>query len=670
MINNFKILGKSILSNEGYDSLSESEKIKLYLFYQSIVPVQKDQAEFAIAINFDTQKKQFRFEADKETRLENRSYFFAFPVGASNDKKKFLVTNSMMPLYSKIFSDSVKYLKKVRSDKKSKKRIDKTISPDYDKFLDSMQQTFYVTQEKECILNKELMAADQREEFDKIEQELLEKQKKSAPIPIEKIYATFIEKKFPQKITIALIKIDGKHILEYDQYNSSYIQLVYYDLFERFFIKDGIKNYRCHLCHSKTECTGKISFPMKFFGTTNPLFFGDLNHKKHLNSFAICRECFQEVITGMKYVANELNEYLLGIPCYLIPAFDEKEQNFEKKYKKIFNLIKTDKKGYQQEIDEINSLIKQSEKKSFAFSLLFYDSPPGKQDFTVIKFISHLEYRQLKDYLNFFDHYNNLYKLYQFDGKIFVNLITIRNLLFSSRKKMDSKIYRKDLLDLFADFVYGKSISYHMCIKRFMNIFKHNFLDSKRNVNKLAAFQLIIILSVFNRIKPLTGVKKMSVTNGNVFTTVYDDRFINFFETHKEIYENEFHRQGLFLLGTLINSIISEQLKKRGKNEDLNAQGKGLSSTFMKKLNYNGISPRRVHRLVAEVKNYAQIYNIYEPKGIWGSIMDRLQGIEQSRLNSEEIVFYILTGISFSNYLAIEHATKKQGEKINGTDSK
>ncbi|KPA10979.1 hypothetical protein MHK_008813 [Candidatus Magnetomorum sp. HK-1] len=92
----------------------------------------------------------------------------------------------MMPLYSKIFSDSVKYLKKVRSDKKSKKRIDKTISPDYDKFLDSMQQTFYVTQEKECILNKELMAADQREEFDKIEQELLEKQKKSAPIPNQK----------------------------------------------------------------------------------------------------------------------------------------------------------------------------------------------------------------------------------------------------------------------------------------------------------------------------------------------------------------------------------------------------------------------------------------------------------------------------------------------------
>ncbi|MBF0449915.1 MAG: hypothetical protein HQK75_04375 [Candidatus Magnetomorum sp.] len=669
MIRNFKILGESVLKNDAYNSMSELEKIKSYLFYQSIVPNQKDPAEFAIAINFDTKKKQFRFELDKEIRRDNRLYFFAFSVGAPRDKKKFLATNAMEPLYSIVFSDAIDYLKKIRSDKKSKKRIDKIIDPVYDALLETMQQTYYIEQEKGFILNKELMAPDQKEEFNQIEQELLEKQKNSTPIPIIEVYKKFIEKKFPQ-ITIAMIKIDGKHILDFDQYRDAYIQLVYYDLFERFFIKDVIiKNHSCHLCNSKTECTGKISFPMNFFGTTNSLFFGDLdNKKKLLDSFSICRDCLQEVKTGMKYIANSLNEYLLGIPCYLIPEFDEAESDFEKKYSLIFKLLKTDKKGYQHEIDEINLLIKKSDKKSFAFCLLFYDSPPGKQDFTVLKLISHLEYRQLKESLKFFDHYNSLYSLYQFDNNIHVTINTIRNLLFQSQKKSDAKTYRKDLLDLFSDFVYGKSISYHMCIKRFINKFKHTFLDSKRNVNKLSAFQLIIILSVFNSIKPLTGVKKMSMTNGNVLTTVYDERFIKFFETHKEIYENEFHRQGLFLLGTLINTIISEQLKKRIKNEDSNTSAKGLSSTFMKKLNFNGISPRRVQRLVAEVKNYSQIYNIYEPKGIWGNIMDRLQGIEQSSLNGEEIVFYILTGISFSNYLAMTHATKKQGEKIDGNN--
>ena len=659
MIFSFKNLGQSIFNNNHYENMSSFEKKMFYLLNQSIVPVPKenDASEFAIAIHFDTQKKQFRFEADKEIRMDNRAYFLAFPVGAPRDKKKLLVTNTIEPLYSNIFIDSIEYLKKKRKEKKIKTQIRST----YDDFLREMHDTYYLNSGKKSILDRDLMAADQKDECDIIEQELLEKQKKSDPIPVENIYKKFIEKNFSKNIQIALIKIDGKHILEIEQYREDYIQLVYYDLFDRFFIEDGINNVLCHLCQATTECTGKISFPMKFFGTTNSLFFNDLSEKKQINSFAICRNCLQEVLTGMKYVANELSEYLLGIPCYLIPGLDQAEMRFEKKYKKIFKLLKTKNKGYQDEINEINTLIAKSEKKSFAFSFLFYDSPPGKQEFTILKLISHLEYRQLKEYLSYFEYYNNEYNLYQFENKS-VHLVTMQRLLFPYQKNIDIKKYRKDLLDLFADFVYGKSISYNMCIRRFVSIFKQNFHDQKIEVKSLEAFQMIIILSVLYKIKPLTGVKKMSETNGKIYTKVYHEKIMDFFETHKEIYENEYHRQGLFLLGTLINSIVRKQINKRDK-EHVDKTSKKLSGTFMKKLNYQGISPRRVHRLVSEVKNYAQIYDIYEPEGIWGSIMDRLQGIEMSRLNNDEIVFYILTGISFSNYLAMAHSKDKKGEK-------
>jgi len=83
------------------------------------------------------------------------------------------------------------------------------------------------------------------------------------------------------------------------------------------------------------------------------------------------------------------------------------------------------------------------------------------------------------------------------------------------------------------------------------------------------------------------------------------------------------------------------------------------SSTFLKKLNYNGIPARRINKLVAEVQNYALIYNIYEELGIWGVMMDRLQGIEKSTMKGEEIVFYILTGISFNRYLGLTKNLKK-----------
>ena len=46
---------------------------------------------------------------------------------------------------------------------------------------------------------------------------------------------------------------------------------------------------------------------------------------------------------------------------------------------------------------------------------------------------------------------------------------------------------------------------------------------------------------------------------------------------------------------------------------------------------------------------YAKIYNIKKP-GIWGNIFDRIQGIENSKLSPSEVLFYILSGISFSKY--------------------
>jgi CRISPR-associated protein Csh1 len=122
------------------------------------------------------------------------------------------------------------------------------------------------------------------------------------------------------------------------------------------------------------------------------------------------------------------------------------------------------------------------------------------------------------------------------------------------------------------------------------------------------------------------------------------------------------------LLGTVINSIVKAQRKKSpDKAQEGEAQGqrRKLSSTFMRKLNFSGIPARRVNRLVGEVQNYYQIYNkdIYEEPGIWGNIMDRLQGIEGSSMNPEEIIFYILSGISYGNYIGmIKGMEKREGK--------
>ena len=160
----------------------------------------------------------------------------------------------------------------------------------------------------------------------------------------------------------------------------------------------------------------------------------------------------------------------------------------------------------------------------------------------------------------------------------------------------------------------------------------------------------------------------MEGNTGDTVTEIQNKDYRKFFEAHRTIYENNFHRQGLFLIGTVINSIVSAQRKKSSdKTQESEEQGqrRKLSSTFMRKLNLSGIPARRVNRLVGEVQNFFQIYNknIYEEPGIWGNIMDRLQGIEESSMYPEEIVFYILTGISYANYIGMKKVMEKKEGK-------
>lgn len=658
MINSFRMLGKSILQKAGYyDTKDENLKREIYLKNQSIVPKQRENGpEHAIAINFDTHKREFTFELEKEITPGNRDYFFAFSVGAPNDQKKFLSTNNMGSFYKKLFNDSLSYLEERRRKNKTKKWFSENISKDYDNRIKQIQDTFYAKDGKDYILNKEMIKADKKESLHKIEEKLKGKQKNSSkPIPVEALYNTFInmellgnegksEDKFPP---VFLAKINEKSILEYKNLKPSYINLVYYDLFERFFIENAQKGKVCHICARNKEVIGEIPLQMKFYGTTNHLYFENLKNQVAYRSFSICRECLKEVLTGMRYTSNELRDWILGITCYLVPSMETEEENFEKKYKSIIKLLKK-KEGYQKDIEEIDRLVRRSTRKNFYFNLLFFEK--NKQEFNIIKLISNIEYKILVSKLKLFHDINKTYQLSLLKNSIGLN--DLRFYLFPSKyshNKSDPALYRKDILDLLEAFLHGYPVNCHMLIKRFMHIYRLKF--HRDNTDALAAFKMVLWLSIFNKIKPLKGVKTMDGKKGNTVTEIQNEDYRKFIEAHQVIYEKNFHRQGLFLLGTVINSIVYAQRNK--------------SSSFMKKLNFSGIPARRINRLVGEVQNFYQIYkkDMYEEYGIWGNIMDRLQGIEESSMKPEEIVFYILSGISYANYIGIKKGMEKKEGK-------
>jgi CRISPR-associated protein Csh1 len=109
------------------------------------------------------------------------------------------------------------------------------------------------------------------------------------------------------------------------------------------------------------------------------------------------------------------------------------------------------------------------------------------------------------------------------------------------------------------------------------------------------------------------------------------------------------------MLGMLINQVKKEQKEK--------------SSTIIDRINFDGIPARRLNNLIKDVTEYLKIYKIFDVNGLlYSQAIDRLQGIEKSEMNKDEILFYILTGVGVSRYLSFKYSKDKKNNKVNETN--
>lgn len=664
MINNFKNIGEILLENDGFYKTDDPiAKRKILLHHQTLKPYRKRDNQGnvildgkAICLNFNFNNCQIDFRLSKEDIHEsNKDIFFAFRLGAPGDKKKFLSTNSLDSFFSNLFTQSMDYIKEKRNKNKSRSWFEKNISEGYEQLMGKILQHFYV-KNNEVILDYTKLITAQKDVFEQMKIDLgdrAEKQKSN------ELYNRFLNKLFFNSASksnanfpaICTVRINDQHILEFEngKFENDYINLCYYDLMERFFIEDVKSKKNCHICSKTRDVIQKIPFSMKFYGTTNNLNFENAKNTNAYKSFAICKECFQKVATGMKHVEQYFSEYLFDMNYYLLPQIDEGIPLDS--FKTISKLLKTKKTNYEGEITNIRSVLRRAQKRTAKFDLFFFFSPPGSQQFDILQYISSIDMDLLLTKLETFDHVSESYLL----GKIgrTGNSLTINDLRFFlfpsylSHSNPDPKVFRKDLLNFLGHFLSDNSLSYNELIMRFVNIYKKRLNRDK--VDILSPFKMVLFLTImlkFEKIKKGGRVKK-----GSMVSKILKPEYKEFFEGHGEIYLEHSFRQGLFLLGTVISKIKYKQKDK--------------SSNFLKKLNFGGMPARRIPSLIGQVKEFSEIYKIYEEPGIWGNIMDRLQGIHESDMKPDEILFYILTGISFEDYLGMKYSYDKQLAEAN-----
>lgn len=683
MINTFKDIGYSVLEKDGfYKTDNLADKRKIILFHQSLVPFEKEDKKGnkildgrAICLNFDLDKKEIEFKlSDKELIEENREYFFSFKLGAPKDNKKFLSTNNIDTFYSALFKESIEYIQDKRKKNKSKEWFEENITDDYKEFLLSIFNDFYIYGDflvqkgnkkiEGNYLNYKLFKENQKKLFISVINEFGESNKK---ITINELYNRFLNKffydsdsknitNFPSRF---IVLFNNHSIFEYEEgkYINDYINLCYYDLLKRFSVEKGIKNKICHICKKEIKVIQDLPLSMKFYGTTNSLNFEQVSSSNAYKSFAVCEDCLFQILTGMKYIENKFSEYLFGLDAYLIPI-ESKENNFNPKLYKGITKILECKTKYKNEIEQMRDALKKANRKKLNFNLMFFFHPAGSQQFDILKLISNIELNKLIPKLEMFDDVTKKYKLDSIGNG--TNALTLNNLRyylfpsFLSHKNPDPKVYSKDFVNFLESFLTDNKINYFSLIQKFIAIFKKRLNNNK--IDALSAFKMNLFITIFYQLKLIK--EGGSMNTGKSISDVLKKEYQEFFDVHNDVYGNNAYKQGLFLLGTVISKIVYAQQKKalsKGKP-------KKLLSTFLSKLNYDGIAARRIDKLVNEVKNYTILYQeyIFEEKSIWGNLTDRLQGIENSGMKPDEVVFYILTGISFEDYLGMKFSLEKK----------
>ncbi|MDD3175570.1 MAG: TM1802 family CRISPR-associated protein [Candidatus Nanoarchaeia archaeon] len=654
MIEKLKKIGESVLNNSSDELMSETDQRRVKLLGQLIEPKSREEVQRAICINFDMAKQTFKFELDKELVKDNSEYFFALSQGGQASRI-FAATNSLGHLLYMFYDDTIRYLTDCRNAKKSRDWFEKNISNDYDNLITQLKGLCKETDiegkkklEKYFILSNSQLDEEQQVLFSVIYDQVkadeltkeIDKQKNEIEI-LEIAYTKLIYQLFnlnAKKIPgIFLLKFDGKTILEYEncKYKDDYINLMYYWFFEKSGTEKGTGGKTCHVC-GKTNTAVSSDFIWKFFGTTNNLYFDGTNNKNDYKAFGMCSSCSENIKMGINFIENDLGDFSFGMTYFIIPNLKDGTK-VQKECKGIIKLLDN------KDIADLDMFQRLSDKMD-KFDVMFYYKPPASKAFNVLKLISNIEIKDYLAKLKNFIKFNEKYNLYSLGDFGHLSFSDIRYHIFpsnSSHVNPDFKIYGKKLLDFLDEFLTGKPISYNFLISNFMDIAKLRY--HKDRYDKLSAFKLNIFITMLNELNMLKG-ERMETT-GNFITEIAKKEYADFFATHKAVYEENSFRQGLFLMGTVISKIKYAQ--------------SGKSSNFLDKLNFDGISPRRIPQLVNQVKEYSLIYKIYEEQGIWANITDRLQGIELIQMRPDEVLFYILSGVSYEDYLGIMFAKQQ-----------
>jgi hypothetical protein len=366
----------------------------------------------------------------------------------------------------------------------------------------------------------------------------------------------------------------------------------------------------------------------------------------------MCETCNQKVLIGTQYSSTNLNTRLLGLDTIILPEikfkFEESEELIDANgLKNLVRLLERKPIKVLKDIDFIAKLERKIlERKINEFNLLFYNKPsPISQEFIINGFIRNINTKQLIQKTIDLAELAQQYKLEEMYGYVGeLSLEGLRYLIIPSREshpgQNDYTKINKNIINLIETYLNNHKFKYKKLIYQFVDIFnrKNNNLSSKDYRQNLDMSPYIMNLYLKHLIKfnQLEGVTIME--ERKLISSLEDKALNEYFNTHSEVYGNNYYAQGLFIIGKYIAEV---EAKQRQKN---------IQSTLINRLNLRGIPVQKVLSLVALVDDMRNVWGTYCDPITDNYYRECLQNISKSSLTPEEVVYHILCGRAYENY--------------------
>ncbi len=689
MIEAIRNIGEYINAKEGKEKLLENLCIKLPLEKRNNKGENVKQR--IVTLNFDETNGKIICEIEAVKEESGKEYLWLGnnpgnkpQIFLTSKNIDYLLEDSIANIQDKVEGNLKESLKKVLNEFFLRENGNCTIKPEKFIFIDEKKKFI---EDKLVTVKNRLETANTKKEFDSIikdikniysdidekfevspksssdelKNKILSKLDELNKIDIEdilrKIYKNkrkkFIEDLLDSKslttdgVSIYSVKLNNDLLIKREEYRAMLFNEkidCLFDINNKNYKKNLLKAGRCSLCDKPNVQTTSNATNLNFkFYMTDKIGFSSDFDGKFTKNFNICKGCYMDLMAGERFIDNNMKTYIGGLRLYIIPTLLFK--NADLNFVALSNSIK----HLNNAIVNLNSLSKldrqiidfkefKDEKNNFIVNYLFYRK--GKSDFKILKLIKDVPPSRLTLINNKELEIDQLIKESYKDNKTFK--IDLRSIYYAIPISNNDVAYSRflEVLDaIFSD----RKIDYLFLTDQFAEIIRiihfarNGYNISSKSSLEFKTIQLNFALLFFYKLNLLRGLK-MNESNGNIAVPEEITKFWNDIGTYDD------PRKALFLLGYIVGNVGNRQYLSGHKTKPI-----------LNKINFQGMNIQTIIHLTNDIFEKLTQYKILGYNETIFHQYKRLVDTYSSNwpLNSQENVFYILSGYSFSTYLAI-----------------